>query len=319
MQARLIYNPAAGSADQLPAEAILEALATAGYDPVYTPTESESDLDGVLQQENGLIVIAGGDGTVRATAIRMVGRGATITILPMGTANNIANALGLQGPPLELIAGLREPDKRPFDVGRVRGPWGEDYFLEGAGFGFFADLLANYNPDQGKDILRSIRSLVETVREAKPYQCQMILNGEAIAGRYLLVEVLNVTAIGPRLKFAPQANPTDGLLDVVRIHENEREGLSQYVTRLMTEDLEALQSVKVDRVPAVEMTWTGFTFHLDAEVRPRSHTDREARSQDQAQLQQVDAMPFAPGEPQLTVTIEAVPGALEIWIPQTHG
>jgi diacylglycerol kinase family enzyme len=319
LQARLIYNPAAGSTDQLSAEAILEALGSAGYEPVYTPTESEGDLDGVLQGENGLIVVAGGDGTVRATATRMVGRGAAIAILPMGTANNVANALGLQGPPLELIAGLREPYMRPFDVGRVRGPWGEDYFLEGAGFGFFADLLANYNPDQGKDILRSIRSLVETVREAKPYQCQMTLNGEAVAGRYLLVEVLNVTAIGPRLKFAPQADPTDGLLDVVRIHENDREGLSQYVTRLMTQDLEALQSVKVDRVPAVEMTWTGFTFHLDAEVRPRSHTDRQARNQDQEQLQQVDAQTFIQSAPQFTVTIEAVPGALEIWMPQTNG
>lgn len=318
MRARLIYNPAAGSTDQLPAEEILAALDGVGYEAVYTPTESESDLDTVLQQENGLIVIAGGDGTVRATATRLVGRGAAIAILPLGTANNVANALGLQGPPLELIAGLRNPQKRAFDLGRVRGPWGEDYFLEGAGFGFFADLLANYNPDQGKDILRSIRSLVETVREAKPYECQMTINGEAVAGRYLLVEVLNVTAIGPRLKFAPQADPTDGLLDVVRIHENDHEGLSQYVTRLMTQDLEALQSVKVDRVPAVEMTWTGFTFHLDAEVRPRSHTNREARTQDQAQTQQVDAQAFAEGDPQFTVYVEAVPGAMEIWMPQTN-
>ena len=94
MQAQLIYNAKAGGLSSSPKkENLLNALQEAGFDPVYKETNEEEDLDRVLADAEGLVVAAGGDGTVRAVALRLLGRDVPLAIPPMGTANNIAKSL----------------------------------------------------------------------------------------------------------------------------------------------------------------------------------------------------------------------------------
>ena len=79
MHATLVYNPQAKSTAKVTPEEILEALRQAGYDPSYTPTAAEEELDGVLQQARDLVVVAGGDGSIRAVATRLLKRNIRIT------------------------------------------------------------------------------------------------------------------------------------------------------------------------------------------------------------------------------------------------
>ncbi len=109
METTLIYNQQAGNTTQPGPDQILEALRQVGFDPVYRPTETEEELDDVLAQAKDLVVVAGGDGSVRAVAIRLLGRNIRITPLPMGTANNLARTLALPANPLKIIAGLSDP------------------------------------------------------------------------------------------------------------------------------------------------------------------------------------------------------------------
>ena len=44
----------------------------------------------MLARAKGLVVAAGGDGTVRAVALRLLGRDVPVAILPMGTAGAFA-------------------------------------------------------------------------------------------------------------------------------------------------------------------------------------------------------------------------------------
>ena len=66
MQATLIYNPNAGTTAKLHPDKLLEALRQAGYDPIYAPTLQEEDLDNALADAKDLVVVAGGDGSIRA-------------------------------------------------------------------------------------------------------------------------------------------------------------------------------------------------------------------------------------------------------------
>jgi diacylglycerol kinase (ATP) len=159
MDALLIYNPNAGTFRVKTAtpDELASALNTVGFRPVYRATKTEAELDGVLEDVDGLVVAAGGDGTLRAVATRLIGKGIPITPIPMGTSNNICRTLNIQGTPLEIVAGLKTPRKLPFDIGRVECPWGKEYFLEGMGFGFYADSLAFYHPEEGKSVIRTIQ------------------------------------------------------------------------------------------------------------------------------------------------------------------
>jgi len=310
MQATLIYNRNAGGIDQAAVEDLREAIQEAGYQPVYKATSSQEELDPILADIEGLVIAAGGDGTIRAIATRLVGKKAPLAILPMGTANNIATTLRLDGSPLEIIAGLKNPERTFFDVGRVTSPWGIDYFLEGFGFGFFADLLESYDPNKGKSILRSVKAILEILPGYQAYHSHLKVDEQVFAGNYVLVEVLNTTAIGPWLKFAPQADPGDGVFEVVCLHEDEQEGFLSYLTGLLSEGLPDLKSVEHRQGRKLEITWTGFAIHIDGEVRP----ERSERPADRDPA--VGARPaYREVEDDQKIVAEVIPGALELWLP----
>lgn len=298
MKAILIYNQNARQTDQVTAGALQHALQAAGYHPVYTPTVSEEDVEAALAAaDGGLVVAAGGDGTVRAVATRLLGRDVALSILPLGTANNVARTLGIEGNPLDLIARLAEPVGRAFDVGRVTAPWGTDYFLEALGFGFYADTLVAYEPEKEKSILRAVRAFTKTLPDYQARPFTMLLDGEDISGDFLLVEVLNTTAFGPRLKVAPEADVADGLFEIIRVRARERDNFVSYMLSLVAEELNELPSVEVSRGSRVVVAWTGFPVHVDGELQPDSGDQ-----------------PEGPGV-EAKLLIEVMPKALEFWLP----
>lgn len=266
MQTTLIYNQLAGNAQQPTSDEILEALRQVGFDPVYHPTSSEKDLDHVLADAEDLVVVAGGDGSLRAVAIRLLGKNVRITPLPMGTANNIARMLTLPANPLEIIYGLADPFERDLDLGRMTMPQGTFYFLEAMGIGVFADVMKKYNPANGKSVLRSIQSAMETMKDYQPKFFHLILDGEDLSGSYLLVEAMNTPTMGLRYMLAPNAKPDDGFFDLVLIHASERENYLRFVAGVLTGSLEKHPVVSIQRGRHMEIAWRGFPLHLDAEV-----------------------------------------------------
>ena len=85
-----------------------------------------------------MVIAGGGDGTVGATAKALVGTNCPLGILPMGTYNNFARAMGL---PLDLRAAcqvLARGRVQCVDVGVAND---EHYFFEAAGVGIDAELF----------------------------------------------------------------------------------------------------------------------------------------------------------------------------------
>ncbi len=88
-----------------------------GWEPVIAETSPGDSGLGLARQAvadgAGLVFAAGGDGTVRACAQALAGTGIPLAIVPLGTANLTARALGLParvGPAIE--TGFRGRDRR---------------------------------------------------------------------------------------------------------------------------------------------------------------------------------------------------------------
>lgn len=292
--ATLIFNPHAGGGVVAPEE-IVELLDEAGFRTQYIPTEQPEDLDEVLRHASGLVVSAGGDGTLREVAKRLRDAPNPLTVIPLGTANNTARTLGVEGSPQQLIPGLRSPDRVFLDLIQARGPWGAEVALEGAGLGLFANVLAAYHPDQGKSMLRALGAAANTFDSGAGARCRVELDGKRLDGEYFLVEAMNMQAIGPRLMLAPDADPTDGLLDVVLVRHEGREPMFTYLRRLMTNALAASPSVTVQRGSSLKVNWRNSAFHVDG--LSLCDDAREAQTKG------------------FSAQIDVIPAALEMWLP----
>ena len=267
--ALLVFNPGAGGSSESSPQALSAGLRALGH-PDVTCLETGDDLPQRLAGARGLVYVAGGDGTVRRVACALAGRPEVVLApIPLGTANNAARSLDIEGRPEDVLKRYRRARPAPLDLGRVRAPWGEDLFLEACGCGAFAYALDEYGPEEGKSPLRAVQALARTLGGFTPLPLALTVDGEAQPVTPLaLLEVMNARAVGPRLHLAPQADPGDGRLDLVQIDAERLDGALAYLTALARGTLADLPSVENRTATQVEIPYLGQVFHVDDQVRP---------------------------------------------------
>ena len=92
MRIVLVHNRKAGKG-KVPKKDLHDMLEKAGYDIVRAKPGSQKFHEGL--EDAKLVVAAGGDGAVTKVALALRSTDPPIAIVPLGTANNIARALGV--------------------------------------------------------------------------------------------------------------------------------------------------------------------------------------------------------------------------------
>ncbi|MCC6920981.1 MAG: NAD(+)/NADH kinase [Alphaproteobacteria bacterium] len=230
MHAHLFHNPKSGTADHAIDE--LEAvLRLSGYEVTSFSTKAK-DFARELAKPCDLIVAAGGDGTVGKILKLMPDRKIPVAILPLGTANNIASSLGIKGEPEEIAQTWTPGRKRLMSVGRCTGPWGETPFIEAVGFGAMVDATEKGLADdkEGKSrLLMGRDAFLRAIKKAKPRDLEVTIDGKAIKGDLIALEILNCGYAGPGIPLCLTAKPGDALLDIVAIRESQREAMMDWI------------------------------------------------------------------------------------------
>lgn len=273
MRVTVVHNPRSGDDDHA-GEQLIGLVSGAGHQVDYY--RSTDRWRAALDGHPDLVAVAGGDGTVSEVATATAGRGIPVTILPTGTANNIAGWLGLSGVPVEeLVAGWTRASLQPFDIGVARGPWGTRRFLESLGVGLLAGLMSEIdvggstyvNRLDGRDTrIAAAREVLQRVlARSKAVSCELRLDELDISGEFLLVEVLNFGTAGPNLRLAPDADGADGVLDVVLIEEHERVRIEKHLSTNGADPLDA-PVWRVHKVEHVTLRCQHCVGHFDDEL-----------------------------------------------------
>ncbi|MGB6974792.1 MAG: diacylglycerol kinase family protein [Terracidiphilus sp.] len=147
----LIYNPASGQLSGRRARIVQKALALlreAGLDAealeTDAPGSARSLAKAAVRSGYDTILACGGDGTVHEVLQSLVGTSVALGVVPLGTANALAQDLGLGRSPLQAVRRLLHAEPQQVPVGRIfyRDRLGAEhsrYFTVAAGVG--ADAL----------------------------------------------------------------------------------------------------------------------------------------------------------------------------------
>ncbi|RRV05709.1 lipid kinase YegS [Pseudomonas sp. v388] len=159
------------------------------------------------------IVAGGGDGTLRdiAEAIALAEEQASLTILPLGTANDFARAAGV---PLDVAQALALLDvaPTPVDLGEVGGK----LFLNMATGGFGSQVTANTSEDLKKVLGGAAYLFTGLTRFSELHAAHGELTGPDFhwRGDLLALGIGNGRQAGGGHLLCPQAMADDGLLDI---------------------------------------------------------------------------------------------------------
>ena len=161
-QVLFLYNPQSGKGKiEKDSQAIGEMFRQAGYSIVDGPIDfSRNPFNG--HETVDLVVVAGGDGTVNYVVNRMKEKHLDLLlgIIPAGTANDFAGALGMEKNPVKAAAQLLGGTEERVDCGRVN----DHYFVNIFSFGIFTT-TSQRTPDKRKHQIGKLAYLIEGVKE----------------------------------------------------------------------------------------------------------------------------------------------------------
>jgi diacylglycerol kinase (ATP) len=225
-----IINPTAGRGEAgKQIRAITQKLRDYGLiDPVWRYTQASGDAEKLAREAAtagaSLVVAVGGDGTLHEVVNGILGSEATLGLIPFGTGNDFARAVGLFGDLDRACRTIAQGDTHRFDVGSIEGAGtgGLRHFLVLSGTGFDARTAQTVN--EGIKYLAGapayVWGAILTAREFQPFDLTVTLdNGEVHKTRAMFVSMANTATTGGGMKIAPEARPDDGLLDICLVRE----------------------------------------------------------------------------------------------------
>lgn len=213
-----IINPKSGaSSSRLTSRQFKEYLSKKGFElrvRLTTSLENACELatDAAVDYDCAMVVVAGGDGTVREVAHGLEGSDKPLLIVPCGTENLLANELGFDEKIKTIIKTFEAGYIRPLDLGSANGKC----FTSIAGFGFDGQVVKRVSQQRAGhiDYLDYIWPIWRTFWSYKFDAMKVEVDGEKIFDGRGLVFVGNISRYAVGLQILHYADFGDGLLDV---------------------------------------------------------------------------------------------------------
>jgi diacylglycerol kinase (ATP) len=221
----VIWNPASGTA-----EAAREVREWLRAQPGVAIWETKAGQDASafaargVREGFGLIIAAGGDGTVNSVAngIASTDQRATMGVLPMGTANDLAFTLELPSDLQQAAEWLLKAEARPFDLIEIETLREKRLFANMA-TGGNSNRVTESLTDEIKRTwgpLAYLRGAVGILVDLGSFDVTVRIDDqEQFNARIWNILVANGRTNAGHLDVAPSARPDDGLLDLILIRD----------------------------------------------------------------------------------------------------
>lgn len=216
-EATIIANPSSGRARRRGLVGTLRSrLSELGIlvrtEPTRHAGHARQLAKAASEREGGLVVVVGGDGTIREAANGVIGTSTPLLIVPSGTENILAKYLGIRANPDQLI-GIVESGVQ-FEMDAIQR--GDEHFLLVSGIGFDAEVVRLLSSGRNGHITHSsyFWPIWRTFWSYRHPQVHVEADGVTVFEGDGMVFVGNVPRYAIGLRLLDSANPADGLLDL---------------------------------------------------------------------------------------------------------
>ena len=271
MRYLVVASPAAGNTDDSKLDLALDVLREGGAEVVLAESGSDEQLQSILDRVNGgVLVVAGGDGSLHAVIQALHDRGelasTTLGLIPLGTGNDFARTLSLPLEPEAAARVVRKGAPQPLDL-IVDDRGGVVVNSVHAGAGAAAARAAERWKERLGRVGYAVGALITAVNPPT-VRVEVTVDGEVVhQGRVLQVAVGNGVYVGGGTALTPEADATDGLADVLVARPETGWARLAYAARLVVGRHHLHEDVTTFRGRVVEVSGDEFSCSADGELR----------------------------------------------------
>ncbi|WP_062516051.1 diacylglycerol kinase family protein [Demequina gelatinilytica] len=284
-RAAIIYNPTKVLELDLFHRRVAHAMAQAGWEtPLWLETQRDDPGRGMaedaLAKGVDVVLVAGGDGTVRTVCAAMAHTGIPVAIIPAGTGNLLGRNLGVPLDEDEALDAALHGEPTPVDMAHWEGGGASESFVVMAGVGLDAQIMRDTDP-RLKRVVRSGAYVVAGIRQvaAEPFHAKVTVDGRVVHdGKALMTLVGNVGQLQGGVNLLPEATPNDGRIHILIARGEGVRGMMRLVAAIRRDGPASPMrrfsgrriDVQLDREVAFQLdgdaAGTASSFHAEAKT-----------------------------------------------------
>ena len=222
MKATLLYNVSSGRGRILRYMSdIRKIFAKAGIDITPSKIDFKRNPFDSIESDVELVVVCGGDGTVNfvVNAMKSCGLDLVLGIIPSGTANDFARAIGMSKSIIKASRQIATGTVRHVDCGKAN----DKYFVNILSFGVLTT-TSQQTSTKAKQLIGKLAYLRNGMVDLlNLHHIPLILrqNGEEIKVNAAMFLAFNGNSAG-QFNLAPKSNIEDGMLDILILDYDKR-------------------------------------------------------------------------------------------------
>ena len=166
------------------------------------------------------VVAIGGDGLVNLCLQEVAERDIALAVIPAGTGNDFARAVGSHKKSVaEIFNAVLSHKPSAIDLGLITGDFGKRWYVQvlSTGFDALVNKLANRISWPRGQIKYTLATLF-TLARFKPIEYEITIDDKQFKQDFMLLSVANGETYGGGMRICPHASNSDGVFDILLVH-----------------------------------------------------------------------------------------------------
>ncbi|HEY6647483.1 MAG TPA: diacylglycerol kinase, partial [Mycobacterium sp.] len=225
-------------------------------------------VDGALERGMDALVVVGGDGIISLALQVLAETDVPLAIIPAGTGNDHAREFRIPTKDPEAAADVViDGVVETIDLGRVKGADGTDKWfgtVMAAGFdSLVTDRTNRMTWPHGR--MRYNVAMVAELSKLRLLPFRLTFDGRELETELTLAAFGNTRSYGGGMLICPDADPTDGQLDVTMVQSASRTRLIRLFPTVFKGTHVDLDEVRTDRARTITVDSPGINAYADGE------------------------------------------------------
>lgn len=255
---------------------ILAELKKAENSIHYYFSKSKEDLQSFfsnLNKQIKVVVICGGDGTINSILKFAINTDLIFAVLPTGSGNGFAREMGFTKQINELLKIIKIGEIRKVDVLKIN----DDYCCNIAGIGFDSFIAQQFDESKRRGLISYIHESFKGFFKFQHFNATITANNTCIEGNYFMLTMANTRQFGNNVIVAPNAQPDDGLIDLVAIKKFSKIIVPLIVFKLLSRKGINSKYIQYLRAKKIVIKTDYKLYHIDGEPLTKNNSTLTAR------------------------------------------